>query len=418
MSGAKNSLRTTLRNTLIAFWLAVGIALASPARAAVRWPEPFLTTNAYNAAILDRVDKLVASQFCFRKEKAAIWQRTILCQRKQVLASKNLQELGLRINACLDVLATSHCKFLSRNDEAYYLLHSMFAVMGGKRKRLPLLMDYCGFVSGGVNCADNVVRYVLDGSPAQQAGLLSGDCILSVNGKPYVGQVNFWGQAGRAVRLQVRRQGEILSVRFVPQQVACYPAYLRATMASARVDKDGIGYIHYWMAGHESFDKFVAEKFARTAGLILDLRDGYGGFFSLSNFISPDKNVYIADRRFQAKTSKYLYTRPLVAVINGGARSGKELLAMYLQKSRRALLVGEPTAGAGRPGRLFKIDERTALYLAVDVKPEPGQVEFEGHGVRPDVEVKSDCTCQSRDKQLAAARDVLLKSLPAGKTHE
>ena len=135
-----------------------------------------------------------------------------------------------------------------------------------------------------------------------------------------------------------------------------------------------IGYIHLWAGGaesHDVFEEMLGTKLAKTDGLILDMRDGYGGN-SLDDLDYFYRNpagyptFSMKDRAGKKVGSEMFYDKPLVALINGGSRSGKELLALSLKRSGRAKLVGERTAGYVLGGRLFTIDDRTALYLAVD----------------------------------------------------
>lgn len=109
-------------------------------------------------------------------------------------------------------------------------------------------------------------------------------------------------------------------------------------------------------------------------------------------------------------TTTLYYTKPVVALINGGVRSGKELVAFSLKRSGRAKLVGERTAGAVSAGKLFPIDSRTALYLAVAHVDVDG-VTLEGKGIDPDVEVLAGCNEEDRGKQLAEAEKLLRSEL-------
>src|SRR5262249_24577352 len=87
--------------------------------------------------------------------------------------------------------------------------------------------------------------------------------------------------------------------------------------------------------------------------------------------------------------SSNFWRKPLLVLINGGSRSGKELIAFAIQKQRRGALVGERTAGAVVAGSLFPLSDKSLLYLAVlDVRVEGKRLE--GVGVAPDVAVPDD----------------------------
>jgi carboxyl-terminal processing protease len=76
----------------------------------------------------------------------------------------------------------------------------------------------------------------------------------------------------------------------------------------------------------------------------------------------------------------------MAVLINGGTRSGKEIMAFGLKRSKRATLFGDTTAGYVVGGKYNPIDSRAILYLAVvDIKLAGEQLE--GKGVSPDVAV-------------------------------
>ncbi|MGH9550986.1 MAG: S41 family peptidase, partial [Terriglobales bacterium] len=121
----------------------------------------------------------------------------------------------------------------------------------------------------------------------------------------------------------------------------------------------------------------------------------------LDYFFRPE-NAYPKEMR---------YSKPVVVLINEGTRSGKEALAFSLQHSGRAKLVGQHTAGAFLPGRLFPIDDRTALYLPTRDFEFMGR-RLEGNGVCPDIEVAGNESDQrNSDDQYEKAVAVLLDIL-------
>jgi len=103
-----------------------------------------------------------------------------------------------------------------------------------------------------------------------------------------------------------------------------------------------------------------------------------------------------------------------VVLINGGSRSGKELLAYSFKAAGRARLVGENTAGAVVAGRLYPLDGKCALYLAVcDITLEGKQKDrLEGVGVAPDIVVLNKNHDQiGYGLQLSSAFEALEKQL-------
>jgi len=365
-------------------------------------------TSEFNTKVLEQVDALVQKSF-YDAKAMPTWAAALAKYRKQIVESKTLSTLDLHLNKLLRELKVSHTQFVTTNDEAYYFLRTLFGSRTGKKSVLPLI-DYVGAITGGVNCARTQVRYVLDGSPAETAGIKIGDEIVSVNGQPYIGQLSFTGTAGKTVELQLSRPAlngkpQALTVEVKPTSRNDYNAYVQAIVKSAKVIKvDGgtIGYVHVWCGSEDAHDAIeeAMDKLMDTDGLIFDLRDGYGGNFfnDLDIFYRPPAgypSFTTVSRNGKKNTSRMVYSKPMVTLINGGSRSGKELVAYSLKKTGRSVLVGENTAGAVLAGRLYPLNDRSALYLAVEGGDVDG-ITLEGRGVAPDVEVKTDCAERGR----------------------
>jgi carboxyl-terminal processing protease len=289
-------------------------------------------------------------------------------------------------------------------------------------------MDFTGVIYGGNGLPFNQVRYIVDGSPGELSKFLVGDKIVTVSGEPFVGQANFFKTSGKKLPVVVERDGKGVNLTISPLFKDPFQAYVEGTTKSARIidsPEGKIGYVHLWAGGQEprdAFEDLLGSKLAATDGLILDMRDGYGG-----NSL-PDLDYFyrnpvgyplftMQDRGGQKNGAKEYYNKPVVALINGGSRSGKELLAYSLKSSGRAQLVGDRTAGYVLGGRLYPIDERCALYLAV-ANCEIDGVRLEGIGVEPDVlipnpDYKVDVAKAQFDKAKELLLPLLKKPLPA-----
>jgi carboxyl-terminal processing protease len=98
-------------------------------------------------------------------------------------------------------------------------------------------------------------------------------------------------------------------------------------------------------------------------------------------------------------------------LIDGGSRSGKEVVARALQRHRRATLVGERTAGAVLAGQPFLLADGSLLFLAVQDIRVDGE-KLEGVGVSPDVPLAADLPyAAGEDPQLEKALDVAVDLL-------
>jgi carboxyl-terminal processing protease len=383
-------------------------------------PGSFYVDSTYNRKILNSVDEAVKKRFYDPVVANSVWKQALEEQQGAILKSKTLAELGASMSVAFAALHSSHCNFVTVNDEMYHFLHALFSDFNKKLNKGKV--DYVGFVTGIPPFGGKQVRYVLDGSPAARAGLQIGDHVLKVNGIDYVGYSNFFGTAGSSSTITIRRNDTTKDISIKPEKRDLYSAYVNATRKSVRLEKiDGktIGYVHVWCGGrrsYEALDEILEEKLRDTDGLILDLRDGYGGnsLSDLDRFYRTPKaypDFVTVDRNGKENISRYYYDKPIVALINDGSRSGKELISFSLKRTGRAKLVGTKTAGAVLAGSITPLDEKCTAYIAV-LDGTIGGVRLEGVGVSPDIEIENKTNDQAGyNMQLATAREVLMNML-------
>lgn len=413
---------------------AVPLAQSKEEKPLVTDGKDFNISKNYAIDIARRVDKLVRDHFYDQQIVKSDWKRAFSVVEKDVSKCANLRDLGLALNKALGKLNSSHCHFVSINDESYHFLHSLFSrfvKISNQNKTASSKQLFTGMHTGAERRDDGVVRYVLNDSPAATAGIIRGDKLITVNGRPYYGYCNFNSAPSSSYQIKLLRKqfrnGKSIdkhyTVHIKPIVQDVYAGYVEATEKSVRlINNSGkkIGYIHVWTGGsdcHEALFDALSGKLANVDGLIFDLRDGYGGnsLDDLDMFYRTKENypdMYSTDSKGSTTKFSYCFDKPIVAIINGGARSGKELLAYSLKRSKRATLIGQRTNGAVLAGRLFKLDDRCSLYLAVnDIRIEDQRLE--SRGVEPDVKVglSQKELLDGRDTQLEAAQRELVKLL-------
>ena len=125
--------------------------------------------------------------------------------------------------------------------------------------------------------------------------------------------------------------------------------------------------------------------------LVWDLRDGWGGaepqYLDLFNPRAP--TMQMTDRSGETGLVDVKWRKPVAMLINGGTRSGKEVLAYGFKKYRLGELVGVRTEGAVLAATAFLIGDEGLLLLAVDDVLVDGE-RLEGVGVAPTIEVAFD----------------------------
>jgi carboxyl-terminal processing protease len=239
------------------------------------------------------------------------------------------------------------------------------------------------------------VGRLLEGGPAAEAGVRRGDRILAIDGVPPGASRRVdWRSddaalddlpshriavaGGDRVRLRIeRRPGERQDLLVVARDWSSF----QAAEASARVfdlDQDRIAYVHLHYMHLDGVGRLLRElsagELAGCTALVLDLR-GRGG-----SAATVEEVVQVLDRRRGAFGGR------VVALVDHATRSAKEVLAWRLQRSGRATIVGERTAGAVLPATFAEIGDDSVLMYPATSLGEASRA-LEGVGVTPDLAV-------------------------------
>jgi carboxyl-terminal processing protease len=261
---------------------------------------------------------------------------------------------------------------------------------------------------------------IRDWSPGLRSFLAARRILYRVGGKPgTMARLQYLDERGLVREAVIGREkpsGE-LSPRFgyLPAQ--------RMEIEAKRLD-GGLGYIRF-----NSFMMPVMEKvrsalreFHEAPGIIFDLRGNVGGIGELVMGIvglmeTRQTSLGTSRRRSgQLKLAVFPqaqpYTGPVAVLIDGGSGSATEIFAAGLQELRRAVIVGERSAGAVLPSDMIKLPTGAIFQYAFADFRTPSGALIEGSGVAPDVEVKYTraSLLAGRDAQLEAAIAELQKS--------
>ncbi len=258
-----------------------------------------------------------------------------------------------------------------------------------------------------------VIGSVMEGKPAEEAGLLAGDVIIGVDGENMEGKqlsdvaAKIRGEEGTEVTLTVRRTGEAEPLDATMKRVT-----VEVESVACRMLTEEIGYISisgFKANTYEQFEECLNElEQEGMRGLILDLRNNPGGLvrsvYQVGDALLPEGTmVYTLDKkgnREDLKCDAEYLDIPLVLLVNENSASAAEILAGAVKDTGRGTLVGTQTFGKGLVQRLFTLPDGSGLNITVQKYYTPSGTSIHGIGIAPDVE--------------AAAESATLTEIPAG----
>lgn len=247
----------------------------------------------------------------------------------------------------------------------------------------------------------------IEDTPAERAGMRSGDLIthvdgINIQGKSLREAVSLMrGKPGEPVDLTVRRTGAddftvrivraVIEVKSVRSQVEGDVGYIRITRFNEKT-KEGLG---------EALEKIRADAGSALRGLVIDLRNNPGGLLNQSvivadTFLENGKIVAIKGRGGRDERSYYadpgdaMRGLPMVVLVNQGSASASEIVASALQYHGRAVIMGNRTFGKGSVQTIMPMPLEGALRLTTALYYSPANQTLQALGVTPDISVVND----------------------------
>ncbi|WFU21765.1 S41 family peptidase [Bradyrhizobium sp. CB1717] len=308
------------------------------------------------------------------------------------------------INSMLSELHASHTRYYTPYEPGYYQLSDIFA--GALRRRGLERVFPSGRISypgiGVLSRIDmqgrSLITGVIEGTPAQQAGLLAGDVIVFADGAPFQPVQSFRGKVGKEIMLGLRRAGAFEQLSVTAVEIEPNKMFLDGLKASARIipaNGRRIGYVHVWCYAGSAYQRTLEHLLSQSPlndadALIWDLRDGWGGaipeYLDLFNTRAP--TMQVTDRNGASELANVKWRKPVAMLVNGGTRSGKEILAYGFKKYRLGEVIGSRTEGAVLAATAFLVGGGLLLLAVGDVQVDGERLE--GVGVAPTIEVQAD----------------------------
>ena len=266
----------------------------------------------------------------------------------------------------------------------------------------------------------------LSDSPAEKAGIKSGDKIIAIDDLSTMGMssneaVNLIrGDKGTEVALKIsRNNNEEKIIKIIRGQI-------HYKSVKWEIKEKNIGYIkitHFNQDTESLFSKAVSQLLNKNVdSIILDLRNNPGGYLSgaikIASYWIEDGIIVKEEFRNKEKTQNYsasgtakLKNKKTIVLVNGGSASASEIVAGALQDYKLAEILGEQTFGKGSVQDLTELSDGSSVKLTIAEWLTPEGRKINEKGVTPDIEIELSIEDYNKDldPQLKKALEILKK---------
>lgn len=277
----------------------------------------------------------------------------------------------------------------------------------------------------GVKDGKLMVIAPIEDTPAEKAGLLADDEILSIDGKSTKGITvdkaadQIRGEEGTQVRLLIKRKDA------EPKEYTITRAEIEIKSVSQKVPENvtmpkDICYIRLSSFISRNASKEVSEILQNSPykkAFIIDLRSNPGGLLSNAIYISDmflnggaivstvDRDGY---KETQKATRGVLTSKPLVVLVDKGSASASEIFSGAMKDNKRAVIVGTQSFGKGLVQEINKLPNSSGINITIQKYLTPNGTDIHKKGITPDVVVEftEDDLKNKNDVQLKKAIEI------------
>lgn len=256
----------------------------------------------------------------------------------------------------------------------------------------------------------------IDDTPAQRAGIKTGDLIVRLDDEPVKGMSlsdavkKMRGEPGSKIVLTVVREGAE-----APLKLTLIRAVIKVQSVKSRMLEKDYAYLRIssFQSGtgeslKEAISNLKKENKGRIKGLVLDLRNNPGGVLNAAvdvsdAFLKSGLIVYTEGRiensemRFNAAPDDLIEGAPIVVLINAGSASASEIVAGALQDQKRAVIMGEKSFGKGSVQTILPTSNGSAVKLTTARYYTPSGRSIQAEGIEPDIAL-ANVKLESLDK--------------------
>lgn len=333
-----------------------------------------------------RVWVLIREEFYDQKYNNQDWNRW---QHRYDGKLKTLDDSHKAIESMLASLGDRYTRFLDRD------------AFDDERGQIEARLYGVGIQIGMDKTHKVVVIAPIDNTPASRAGLMPGDEIAEINGKPTKGMSvedaakQIKGPKGTEVSLGLMRAGKPVKVSMKRDEIHI------AAVQTAKMITPDVGYIRLTSFISQDANKEMLKALSDLAGakgIVLDLRDNPGGLLTNAIEIS---NMFLEGRQDIVSTvdkdgyktpavsdGRPITRQPLVVLINKGSASASEIASGAVHDNNRALLVGEKSFGKGLVQGITRLADETGVNVTIARYLTPNETDINKKGIVPDVTVE------------------------------
>lgn len=353
--------------------------------------------------LVDEVWQIVNQQYVDATFNQVDWQAV----RQEYLnrSYENKQEAYQAINEMLDELDDPYTRFMKPEEFKNLQIDTSGELTGvGIQIALDEKTDYIRVISP------------IEETPAYEAGIISKDLIIAINGKSTKGMELseavslIRGKPGTDVTLTIQRGEEKLDYEITRARIEVHPVKTRLHETSQGQE---MGYIRLNQFNSNAPEEMrnAIKKFQKqdVQGYILDLRSNPGGLLQASvqitrMWIDEGKIVSTVNRQGETDVKRAngsaLTDKPLVVLVDGGSASASEILAGALQDHNRAVVVGTQTFGKGLVQSVRRVGSESGLAVTVAKYLTPDGRDINKEGIKPNI-----ISEMSEEQQKALQRD-------------
>ncbi len=265
----------------------------------------------------------------------------------------------------------------------------------------------------------------IDGTPANKAGLLPGDEIVTINGESTIGLsvekavTKIRGEKGTEVKLEIARKDQDgLKTFTIIREIIDIP--------NIKIEeKDGIAIIsisQFQAETAQELDSKLAELNQKgVKKVVLDFRNNPGGYLQsaveIIELFAPKGSIAVTEKSKNDKVLEELKTKKnpkysdikLVVLVNEGSASASEIVAGALRDLKKTQLIGKKTFGKGVVQSIQEFPDGSVLKYTIAEWFTPSGKAINKEGIKPDIEVelKAEDIKDKKDPQLDKALEII-----------